>query len=139
MELFLNTRTVKELTKLRRHYELPNLNKKPKQEILNALLAYIKLNKINISSVTDVLVQDNNTKKTIELNNLTRDELRAEYKRLGLRGKLNQMSKRDLIERIKTFKPAEQVNQFEQMQSEARKLLDMGFSLKELKNALNNL
>ena len=139
MELFLNTRTVKELTKLRRHYELPNLNKKPKQEILNALLAYIKLNKINISSVTDVLVQDNNTKKTIELNNLTRDELRAEYKRLGLRGKLNQMSKRDLIERIKTFKPAEQVNQFEQMQAEARKLLDMGFSLKELKNALNNL
>ena len=139
MELFLNTRTVKELTKLRRHYELPNLNKKPKQEILNALLEYIKLNKINISSVTDVLVQDNNTKKTIELNNLTRDELRAEYKRLGLRGKLNQMSKRDLIERIKTFKPAEQVNQFEQMQSEARKLLDMGFSLKELKNALNNL
>lgn len=139
MDLFLQSRTVKELTKLRIHYELPNLYKKPKQELVKALSDYIKLNKINLSSVTDVLIQDNTIKTDIELNRLTRDELRAEYKRLGLRGKLNQMSKRDLIERIKNFKPVEQVNAFEQMQEEARKLLDMGFSLKELKNALNNL
>lgn len=139
MDLFLQSRTVKELTKLRIHYELPNLYKKPKQELVKALSDYIKLNKINLSSVTDVLIQDNTIKTDIELNRLTRDELRAEYKRLGLRGKLNQMSKRDLIERIKNFKPVENINQFEQMQEEARKLLDMGFSLKELKNALNNL
>ena len=139
MDLFLQSRTVKELTKLRIHYELPNLYKKPKQELVKALSDYIKLNKINLSSVTDVLIQDNTIKTDIELNRLTRDELRAEYKRLGLRGKLNQMSKRDLIERIKNFKPVENINQFDQMQEEARKLLDMGFSLKELKNALNNL
>ena len=143
MDMFLSSRTVKELTKLRIHYKLPNLNKKQKAILVQAVNDYLTNNNIGISTVADIITEKPKELRGLEV--LSRDELRARYKELGLKGKLNVLSKRELIEAITTHVtdgPLEQEQEpdmFKELKIVLNDLLKKGVSKNKIKKILNEM
>lgn len=99
----MNKFTLFELNKLRNEFNIKNASKTKKNDLIILLEKHMQENNISIDNVKQIINKDIGDLERIVsyLNSCGIMNLRKLYKRLGNKGKLNQLSKHNLVDIIK--------------------------------------